>query len=84
MELETGNVIRSVQVGEPVVSLHALDVGEACPADLDLTGVLDLGDIQTFVMLAIDGRLGADLDQDGDVDLADVGLFAESFLAGCE
>ena len=84
MELETGNIVRTVQVGEAVVSMHALDVGEACPADLDLTGVLDLGDVQTFIMLAIDGRLGADLDRDGDVDLSDVGLFANAFVAGCE
>ena len=84
MDLETGTVLRTVQVGEPVVSLLALDVGDACPADLDLTGVLDLGDVQTFIRLAIDGRLGADLDRDGDVDLSDVGMFVDSFTAGCE
>lgn len=84
VELETGAVLRSVDVGQPVASLHAVDVGDACPADLDLTGVLDLGDVQTFIMLAIEGRLGADLDSDNDVDLADVGLFVDSFTAGCE
>ena len=84
MDLETGAVLRTVQVGEPVASLHGLDIGDACPADLDLSGVLDLGDVQTFVMLAIDARLGADLDGNGAVDLADVGLFVDAFTGGCD
>lgn len=80
---ETGAIIRDINVGEPIGALLALDVGEACPIDLDLSGVLDLGDVQTFIMLAIDGRLGADLDRDGDVDLTDVGMFVSEFTIGC-
>ena len=83
VDQETGAILRETNVGEPIGALHAFDVGEACPIDLDLSGVLDLGDVQTFIMLAIDGRLGADLDRDGDVDLADVGMFVNTFTAGC-
>lgn len=83
IDYQTGAVLRETDAGEPIGALLALDVGEACPMDLDLTGVLDLGDVQLFIMLVIQGRGGADLNGDGAIDLADVGLFVSGFNAGC-
>lgn len=84
IDIETGDVLRETDAGEPIGALLALDVGEACPTDLDLSGVLDLGDVQLFIMLAIQGRGGADLNGDGAIDLTDVGMFAAGFNAGCD
>lgn len=79
----TGEVLMETFVGEPIGALLPLDVGAACPIDLDLSGVLDLGDVQLFIMLMIQGRNGADLNGDGVLDIADVNLFISNFAAGC-
>ena len=55
-----------------------------CPADhADPFGVLDLADINAFVLAFVEMRPLADLNADGIWDLADVGIFVESFIAGC-
>lgn len=79
----TGEVLMETHIGEPIGALLPLDVGSACPIDLDLTGVLDLADVQLFIMLMIQGRNGADLNNDGVIDIADINLFASRFAAGC-
>lgn len=82
-DARTGEVLMETHVGEPIGALLPLDVGAACPIDLDLSGVLDLGDVQLFIMLMIQGRSGADLNGDGVLDIADVNLFVSNFVAGC-
>ncbi|USN98162.1 MAG: PQQ-binding-like beta-propeller repeat protein [Phycisphaeraceae bacterium] len=80
---ETGDVLMETNVGEPIGALLALDVGAACPLDLDLSGILDLGDVQLFIMLFLQNRNGADLTGDGVLDIADVGEFVSQFVVGC-
>jgi hypothetical protein len=55
-----------------------------CPADLaEPFGVLDLADVNAFVLGFVEMLPQGDLNGDGIWDLGDVGLFVESFLAGC-
>lgn len=56
-----------------------------CPADVaPPAGVLDLGDINTYVQDFVDGEDEADIAPPaGVLDLVDLNLFIASFLAGC-
>ena len=57
---------------------------EACPADLaPPSGVLDLADVNAFVVGFTTASSIADLDNNGIFDLADIGLFVDSFMNGC-
>jgi len=55
-----------------------------CAADLNADGVLDLGDIMTFVDAFTQHLEQADMNRDGVFDLADVGAFLAAFNAGCQ
>ncbi|MFT5422823.1 MAG: hypothetical protein ACI89L_000592 [Phycisphaerales bacterium] len=55
----------------------------ACPADTNGDGILDNGDIGTFVTLFLAGDLAADFNGDGILDNGDIGGFVAAFLAGC-
>lgn len=55
----------------------------ACPADVNADFVLDLGDIQAFVGLFLDGDSAADLNGDGVLDTGDLQAFVGAYLAGC-
>jgi hypothetical protein len=54
-----------------------------CPADTNGDGVLDNGDIGTFISLFLAGDLAADLSGDGVLDNGDIGTFISLFLGGC-
>lgn len=54
-----------------------------CDADLNHDGVLDLGDIQTFIPLFLGRDPAADFNHDGILDFGDIGAFIAAFLAGC-
>ncbi|MFT5423077.1 MAG: hypothetical protein ACI89L_000850 [Phycisphaerales bacterium] len=54
-----------------------------CIADLNGDGILDNGDIGTFVTLFLAGDLAADMNGDGILDNGDIGTFVAAFLAGC-
>ena len=57
---------------------------DGCPADVaEPFGVLDLADVNAFVLGFVEMLPQGDLNGDGIWDLGDVGLFVESFLAGC-
>ena len=57
---------------------------DGCPADIaEPFGVLDLADVNAFVLGFVEMLPQGDLNGDGIWDLADVGLFVESFLSGC-
>jgi len=55
----------------------------SCLADTNNDGLLDNGDIGTFVGLFLAGDPAADLNSDGFLDLGDIGTFVAAFLAGC-
>ncbi|MEZ6319205.1 MAG: CotH kinase family protein [Phycisphaerales bacterium] len=55
----------------------------ACPADLDGNGVLNLDDVNLFAVAFTGGDLVADLDGNGTLNLDDVNVFAQTFVAGC-
>ena len=57
--------------------------GNACQADTNGDGILDQGDIQTFIALFLVQDPGADFNGDGIVDLGDIQAFIGLFLAGC-
>jgi hypothetical protein len=60
------------------------DASAPCPADLAAPfGVLDLSDVNAFILGFVEMLPQSDLNSDGVWDLADVGVFIESFLAGC-
>ena len=64
--------------------IDGLIAGTSCPADLDGNGVIDLGDIQAFIVAFLATDDIADLGPPFGVwDLADVQLFVSSFIAGC-
>jgi hypothetical protein len=68
----------------PVVDIGALEFQRrSCPADLDANGILDLSDINAFVMGFPAQDPGADLNGDGVWDLADINIFVAVFTAGC-
>ena len=50
-------------------------VGNSCLADTNGDGILDLGDIQTFIALFLVQDSGADFNGDGIVDLGDIQVF---------
>ncbi|MFT5423153.1 MAG: hypothetical protein ACI89L_000927 [Phycisphaerales bacterium] len=54
-----------------------------CPADTNGDGILDNGDIGTFVTLFLAGDIAADFNGDGILDNGDIGGFVAAFLAGC-
>ncbi|MEZ6317751.1 MAG: GC-type dockerin domain-anchored protein [Phycisphaerales bacterium] len=56
---------------------------EACRADIDGNGTLNLDDIAGFAAAFLGGDDAADLNLDGALNLDDIQLFVESFLAGC-
>ena len=51
-------------------------------ADVNLDGVLDLGDITAFVERFVASDPAADVNADGVLDLGDIGAFVDLFLAG--
>ncbi|MFG0305590.1 MAG: S8 family serine peptidase [Phycisphaerales bacterium JB040] len=57
--------------------------GTSCPAEINGDGVLDNGDIASFVALFLSGDIAADINADGVLDNGDVGAFVAAFLAGC-
>jgi len=54
-----------------------------CGADLNHDGILDNGDIGTFIQFFLAGNLAADMNGDGFLDNGDIGAFVQYFLAGC-
>lgn len=57
--------------------------GAQCPADMNGDGVVDNGDIGSFVTLFLAGDPAADFTGDGLLDNGDIGAFVQAFLAGC-
>ena len=55
----------------------------ACPADINMDGVLDNGDIGAFVAAFLVGSQTADFNGDSILDNGDIGAFVAAFLAGC-
>jgi hypothetical protein len=72
-------------VGVDSGSVHVIDINcGSCPADLaEPYGVLDLDDVNAFVVAFLAGEPIADLDGDGVFALSDMVAFIEAFLAGC-
>ncbi len=61
-----------------------LDVCEIpCPADIDGNGMVNLDDVDTFVLFFIAQAPQADLNDDGAINFDDIDVFVASFLAGC-
>ncbi|MFT5424695.1 MAG: hypothetical protein ACI89L_002493 [Phycisphaerales bacterium] len=54
-----------------------------CPADTNGDGILDNGDIITFVSLFLASDITADMNGDGILDNGDIITFVSLFLAGC-
>ena len=54
-----------------------------CAADLNGDGILDNGDISSFVGLFLSLDLAADFNGDGILDNGDIGAFVQAFLAAC-
>ncbi|MFT5422329.1 MAG: hypothetical protein ACI89L_000086 [Phycisphaerales bacterium] len=54
-----------------------------CVADMNADGILDLGDIQSFIALFLTQDLATDMNGDGIVDFGDISAFVAAFLAGC-
>ena len=55
----------------------------SCPTDTNNDGILDNGDIGTFVSLFLAGSITADFNGDGILDNGDIGTFVLAFLEGC-
>ena len=83
--LELPNLLRDVQ-GQELQHCYypTCYTGPCNPADLaQLWGVLDLADVNAFVVGFLGNQPIADLNNDGIWDLADIGLFVSNFNAGC-
>lgn len=58
--------------------------GLGCPADIaEPFGVLDLNDVNAFIIGFLEQLPIADINGDGILDLQDVNMFIESFVSGC-
>ncbi|MFT5423857.1 MAG: hypothetical protein ACI89L_001648 [Phycisphaerales bacterium] len=55
----------------------------SCQADTNHDGILDNGDIITFVSLFLASDIASDINGDGFLDNGDIILFVSLFLAGC-
>ncbi|MFT5424338.1 MAG: hypothetical protein ACI89L_002133 [Phycisphaerales bacterium] len=55
----------------------------SCPADLNGDGIVDLGDIQSFIALFLVQDLAVDFNGDGIIDQGDIQAFITAFLDGC-
>ena len=58
-------------------------VGQVCPGDIDLNGVLDFFDVSGFLDAFVAQSPTADLDGNGIFDFFDVSAFLDGFGAGC-
>ena len=58
-------------------------VGQTCPADANIDGVLDFFDVSKFLAQFAAMDPAADFNNDGDFDFFDVSLFLAQFGAGC-
>lgn len=68
----------------PIVDIGAAEFQlRSCPADLDFNGILDLADINAFIIAFTAMDNPADLDGNGLYDLADIVLFVGFFNEGC-
>ena len=63
--------------------VNDLRLPDACAADINADGVLDLGDVQAFVALFLASDLAADFNPDGVLDTGDITAFVVAFLEGC-
>lgn len=77
------DIQRSVSYQGHVISGELRVTGNPCAADLNDDGILDNGDISSFVALFLAGDPKADLNGDGIVDNGDISMFVAFFLAGC-
>jgi len=59
------------------------NVNNPCLADLNGDGVVDNGDIGSFITFFLGGNIAADFNGDGILDNGDIGAFITQFLAGC-
>ncbi len=60
-----------------------LFVGQTCPSDTNLDGVLNFFDVSVFLSNYNAGSLDADLNNDGTLNFFDVSTFLSSYNAGC-
>lgn len=78
-----GQGAAAAQVDDAVAWVEANLLADACPADMDGNGTLNLDDIDLFVVAFVGGDLAADLDGSGTLNLDDIDAFVASFLSGC-
>ncbi len=72
-----------VPVARNGYGLDAVVLEKACDADIDDSGLVNLDDIDAFVVGFLGGDLLADLDANGILNFDDIDAFVASFLAGC-
>lgn len=60
-----------------------LERAEGCRADINGDGVLNIDDIDEFLIAFPGGDLAADCDGSGTLNIDDVDCFVSTFLAGC-
>lgn len=60
-----------------------VSIAQTCNGDLNGDGILDLGDIQTFITLFLLQDLAVDFNGDSIIDQGDIQSFVAVFLAGC-
>jgi hypothetical protein len=68
---------------QATIEIHAAPLGEACYADCDGSGGLDLFDFLCFVNAFNAGDAYADCDGGGELDLFDFLCFQNEFVGGC-
>lgn len=61
----------------------AVFVGQTCPSDTNLDGVLNFFDVSVFLSNYNAGSLDADLNNDGTLNFFDVSVFLSIYNAGC-
>ena len=77
-------VVAVEESGTTNVFTETVTVGDpACPADLDGNGMLNLDDVDTFIVAFTGADLLADIDGNGILNLDDVDAFIAAFMAGC-
>jgi FG-GAP repeat protein len=77
------NVPDGEMTNEIIEALESLFPPDACPADLNDDGVLDIADVQEFLNLFATGDLTVDFAADGVLNFFDVQAYLKLFSIGC-
>ncbi|MEQ8769528.1 MAG: M64 family metallopeptidase [Phycisphaerales bacterium] len=77
------DMVRDEAVRAELLTQRVSWVVGGCPGDFDLSGTVNLDDVDAFVAAFLAGDAAADVDASGTLNVDDIDVFVASFVAGC-